>query len=68
MLHHTTISPCSNRRERAASHRAMAMAALASNGSLRVRYRRYTAHTRKAEALSRAADAISLEATQEVSQ
>jgi hypothetical protein len=46
----------------------MAMAALASNSSLQVRYRRYHAHMRKAEALSRAADAIALEAVQEVSE
>ena len=58
----------SDRRARAAAHRAMAFAALASNSSLRVRYRRYNAHMRKAESLSRAADAISLEAIQEVSQ
>jgi hypothetical protein len=46
----------------------MAMAALASNSSLQVRYRRYHAHMCKAEALSRAADAIALEAVQEVSE
>ena len=66
---HPTVSPHrSNRRARAAAHRAMAMAALASNSSLQVRYRRYHDHMRKAEALSRAADAIALEAGQEVSE
>ncbi|MBB3332750.1 hypothetical protein BDK63_003654 [Halomonas campaniensis] len=66
---HPTVSPHrSSRRARAAAHRAMAMAALASNSSLQVRYRRYHAHMRKAEALSRAADAIALEAVQEVSE
>jgi hypothetical protein len=46
----------------------MAMAALASNSSLQVRYRRYHAHMRKAEALSRAADTIALEVGREVSE
>lgn len=57
----------SNHRARAAAHRAMAMAALSSDSSLMVRYRRYGAHMRKAEALTRAADAISLEVSREVS-
>lgn len=54
---HPTLSPYrSSHRARAAAHRAMAMAALASNCSTRVRYRRYNAHMRKAEALALIAD------------
>jgi len=67
MVHPTFFPHRSNRRARAAAHRAMAMAALTSNSSLGVRYRRYHAHMRKAEALSRTADATALEEVQEVS-
>lgn len=67
MVNLTVFPHRSNPRARAAAHRAMAMAALTSNSSLRVRYRRYQAHMRKAEALLRAADAIALETSQEVS-
>ncbi len=68
MVHPSAFPYRSHRRARAAAHRAMAMAALTSNSSLRVRYRRYHAHMRKADALSRAADAVALEAGQEVSE
>lgn len=56
---HLTVSHHRNSRARAAAHRAMAIAALKSNSSLKVRYRRYNAHMRKASALSRTADFIS---------
>lgn len=59
MLYPTVFPHRSNHRARAAAHRAMAIAALSSNSSLKVRYRRYNAHMRKANALSRTADAIS---------
>lgn len=68
MVHPSVFPHRSNRRARAAAHRAMAIAALTSNRSLRVRYRRYQAHIRKAETLSRAADAIVLDKVQEVSE
>ncbi|MCE0734498.1 hypothetical protein LWH48_17200 [Halomonas sp. G15] len=68
MIYPIPLPHRSNRRARAAAHRAMAIAALTSNSSLGVRYRRYHAHMRKAEALSRAADAIALEVVQEVSE
>lgn len=68
MVHSTAFPQRSNRRARAAAHRAMAISALASNSSLAVRYRRYHAHMRKAAALSRAADATAQEAVQEVSE
>ena len=68
MVHPTAFPYRSNRRARAAAHRAMAMAALASNSSLQVRYRRYHAHMRKAEALSCTTDTIALEVVQEVSE
>lgn len=42
---------------RAAAHRAMARAALFSDHSLRVRYRRYQAHMQKARALESKAEA-----------
>ena len=38
-------------RARAAAHRAMAIAALTSNSSARVRYRRYQAHMQQATVL-----------------
>lgn len=47
-----TVSHRRSRRARAVAHHAMAYAALASNSSRQVRYRRYSAHMRKAEALS----------------
>lgn len=68
MVHPTVFPHRSNRRARAAAHRAMAMSALASNSSQSVRYRRYHAHMRKAEALTRGADATALEAVQGVSE
>ncbi|WP_311946749.1 hypothetical protein [Halomonas piscis] len=68
MVHSTVFPYRSNRRARAAAHRAMAMSALASNSSLAVRYRRYNAHMRKAERLLRAADASAQKAEQEVSE
>ncbi|WP_280564814.1 hypothetical protein [Chromohalobacter sp. 48-RD10] len=62
-----TMSPHrSDRRARAAAHRAMAMSALASNSSETVRYRRYHAHMRKADALARAADLVGTDAPWEV--
>ena len=68
MVNPTFFPHRSNPRARAAAHRAMAYAALSSNCSERVRYQRYNAHMRQAEALSRAADAIALEAVREVSE
>ncbi|TDX32138.1 hypothetical protein DFO67_10287 [Modicisalibacter xianhensis] len=62
-----TVPSHRSRRARAAAHRAMAFAALASDSSERVRYRRYHAHMRLAEALSRAADRAGPSAPQEVS-
>ncbi|GAA3904632.1 hypothetical protein GCM10022228_13550 [Halomonas cibimaris] len=59
MVHLTVSHHRNNPRARAAAHRAMAIAALKSNSSLKVRYRRYNAHMRKANALSRTADTIS---------
>ena len=56
----------SSRRARAAAHRAMAMAALASNSSACVRYRRYHAHMRQAETLALAADQQGLDGPWEV--
>jgi len=61
-----TFTHHSGRRGRAATHRPMAMAALASNCSLSVRYRRYHAHMLMAGALSRAAAAVTPEAVREV--
>ncbi|WP_163560989.1 hypothetical protein [Halomonas sp. NO4] len=64
---HPTVSPHrSNHRARAAAHRAMAMAALASNSSARVRYRRYHAHMRQAHVLALAADRLGQDAPWEV--
>lgn len=48
---HPTVSSHRRNRARAAAHRAMAIAALTSNSSIRVRYRRYHAHMQKATAL-----------------
>lgn len=68
MVHPTAFPHRSNRRARAAAHRAMAMSAMASNSSLSVRYRRFHAHMRKAESLARTADATAQEPVQEVSE
>ncbi|WP_280564655.1 hypothetical protein [Chromohalobacter sp. 48-RD10] len=56
MVKLTVLPHRSDRRARAAAHRAMAMSALASNCSESVRYRRYHAHMRKAHALALLAD------------
>ena len=48
---------------RAAAHRAMARAALFSDSSLRVRYRRYQQHMEKARALDAKASSFTLSAT-----
>ncbi|GHA88430.1 hypothetical protein [Modicisalibacter luteus] len=61
-----TVPSHRSRRARAAAHRAMAFAALASNSSECVRYRRYHAHMRLVEALSRAADCDGSSAPREV--
>lgn len=59
MVHLTVPHHRNKNSARAAAHRAMAIAALQSNSSLKVRYRRYNAHMRKANALSRTANVIS---------
>ncbi|MDR5900416.1 hypothetical protein QC823_15740 [Halomonas vilamensis] len=48
---------------RAAAHRAMARAALFSDYSLRVRYRRYRCHMEKARALDAKVASFTLSAT-----
>lgn len=50
MIHPIVYSHRSHR-ARSAAHRAMAFAALTSNSSTRVRYRRYNAHMQQATAL-----------------
>lgn len=61
-----TLSLHRSRHARAAAHRAMAFAALASNSSKSVRYRRFHAHMRLVEALSHTADRDDFVVTQEV--
>lgn len=61
-----TLSSHRSHRARAAAHRAMAIAALTSNSSTRVRYRRYHAHMQKATALLRLAQYTETSSLQEV--
>lgn len=61
-----TLSYHRSHRARAAAHRAMAIAALASNSSTRVRYRRYHAHMHKAAALLSYAQHYEASSLQEV--
>ncbi|SDO28414.1 hypothetical protein [Vreelandella arcis] len=64
----STLSPHRSHRARAAAHRAMAIAALTSNSSTRVRYRRYNAHMQKATTLLRLAHYTETSSLQEVTE
>lgn len=63
---HSIVSSHRSHRVRAAAHRAMAIAALTSNSSTRVRYRRYHAHMQQATALLLLAQQDATSSLQEV--